>query len=94
MKGLRTVRKIVTLCVLSCSVISAAPVSVAFAGGGGLSGGATEMTQMMNNSELATQVSKMAQQIQNQIQMIQDMVYNTLTIPDQLFSSSSMLDKL
>jgi P-type conjugative transfer protein TrbJ len=47
------------------------------------------MTQMMNNSELATQVSKMATQIQNQIQMIQDMVYNTLTIPDQIFRDVS-----
>ncbi|GHV44842.1 hypothetical protein FACS1894204_02660 [Synergistales bacterium] len=89
MKGLRTVRKIVTLCVLSYFVVSIAPIGVAFAGGGGLSGGATEITQRMNNSELVAQVAKLSEQIQNQIQMIQDMVYNTLTIPDQLFRDVS-----
>jgi P-type conjugative transfer protein TrbJ len=52
---------------------------------GGMSGGATEVTQMMNNAELVHQVAQLAQQIQNQITMIQDMIYNTLTIPDQLF---------
>jgi P-type conjugative transfer protein TrbJ len=57
----------------------------AFAGGGGLTGGATEMTQMLNNSELVTQVAQLAEQITNQITQIQDMIYNTLTIPDQLF---------
>jgi P-type conjugative transfer protein TrbJ len=56
-----------------------------FAGGGGLTGGATEMTQMMNNGELVEQVRQLSEQIQNQIKQIQDMVYNTLTIPDQLF---------
>lgn len=54
-------------------------------GGGGLSGGATEITQLMNNSELITQVAQLAEQINNQVKMIQDMIYNTLTIPDQFF---------
>jgi P-type conjugative transfer protein TrbJ len=40
---------------------------------------------MMNNAELIKQVTQLAQQIQNQITMIQDMIHNTLTIPDQLF---------
>jgi len=53
--------------------------------GGGITGGATEMTQMMNNAELIKQVSQLAEQIRNQITMIQDMIYNTLMIPDQLF---------
>lgn len=56
-----------------------------FAGGGGMTGGATEMTQLANNAELVTQVGQLAKQIQNQIAMIQDMISNTLTIPDQLF---------
>lgn len=60
-------------------------VGVGFAGGGGLTGGATEMTQLANNAELITQVGQLAQQISNQITMIQDMIANTLTIPDQLF---------
>jgi P-type conjugative transfer protein TrbJ len=71
--------RIVALCLVICVV-----ANTSYAGGG-LTGGATEMTQMMNNSELAAQVSKMAEQIHNQITMIQDMIYNTLTIPDQLF---------
>ena len=59
--------------------------NTACAGGGGATGGATEATQLMNNAELARQVSQLAEQIQNQIKMIQDMIHNTLTIPDQLF---------
>jgi P-type conjugative transfer protein TrbJ len=54
-------------------------------GGGGISGFATETTQMMNNAELVEQVGQLAEQIQHQITMIQDMLFNTLTIPDQLF---------
>jgi P-type conjugative transfer protein TrbJ len=76
---MRTLKRIIAICALLCL---AAP---AFAGGGGLGGGATEMTQLENNAELVEQVRKLAEQIQNQITMIQDMIYNTLTIPDQLF---------
>jgi P-type conjugative transfer protein TrbJ len=72
-------KAVAALCVLFCFSANAL-----FAGGG-LGGGATEVTQMMNNAELVQQVSQLAQQIQNQITMIQDMIYNTLTIPDQLF---------
>jgi P-type conjugative transfer protein TrbJ len=54
-----------------------------FAGGG--AGRATEMTQRSNHAELVTQVSQLAEQINNQITMINDMITNTLTIPDQLF---------
>ena len=67
------------MCVLLCFIAHAASA------GGGLTGGATEVTQLMNNSELVAQVAQLAEQIQNQITMIQDLVYNTLTIPDQLF---------
>jgi P-type conjugative transfer protein TrbJ len=59
-------------------------VSAAHAGGG-LGGGATEVTQIANNAELAAQVSQLAEQISNQIKMIQDMIANTLTIPNQFF---------
>ena len=76
---MRKTSKSLALCLLFCFT-----ANVTYAGGG-LSGGATEMTQMMNNAELVQQVSQLATQIQNQITMIQDMVYNTLTVPDQLF---------
>jgi P-type conjugative transfer protein TrbJ len=67
------------LCVLFCFAANAALA------GGGVTGGATEFTQIANNAELIEQVAQLAEQIQNQIAMIQDMIYNTLTIPDQLF---------
>ena len=76
---MRKPNKVIALCLLLCLA-----ANTAYAGGG-LSGGATEMTQMMNNSELIRQVQQLSEQIQNQITMIQDMIYNTLTIPDQLF---------
>ena len=57
--------------------------SQAFAGGA--TGGSTEVTQLANNAELITQVGQLAEQIANQITMIQDMILNTLAIPDQLF---------
>jgi len=71
--------------VLAAMLIFCATANAALAGGGGLTGGATEMTQIANNAELATQVGQLAQQINNQIKMINDMITNTLTMPDQLF---------
>ena len=73
-------RKVIALCLLFCFA-----ANIAYAGGGGLTGGATEITQLMNNAELLKQVSQLAQQINNQITMIQDMIFNTLMMPDQLF---------
>jgi P-type conjugative transfer protein TrbJ len=67
------------LAVLTC------PLSGPAFAGGGMTGGSTEMTQLANNAELVEQVAQLAEQINNQITMIQDMIYNTLTIPDQLF---------
>ena len=80
---MRKLNKIIALCLLCCFMIN--PASPARAGGGGLAGGATEMTQLMNNAELLKQVSQLAEQIQNQITMIQDMTHNTMTMPNQLF---------
>lgn len=42
----------------------------ALAGGGGLSGGATEMTQLANNSELGSILGQEVEQISNQVKMI------------------------
>ena len=52
--------------------------------GGGMSGGATEFTQIANNGELITQVGQLAEQIQKQIQMVEDMIFNTLDLPMKL----------
>lgn len=80
MRALKKSQVVVVLCILFCFSANAL-----FAGGGGMTGGATEMTQLANNAELVAQVAQLAEQIQNQITMIEDMIYNTLTIPDQLF---------
>jgi P-type conjugative transfer protein TrbJ len=76
---MRKLKKITALCLLFVFAANAA------AAGGGISGGATELTQIANNAELVAQVAQLAEQIQNQITMIQDLIYNTLTIPDQIF---------
>lgn len=52
--------------------------------GGGMSGGATEFTQIANNGELITQVGQLTEQIQKQIQMVEDMIFNTLDLPMKL----------
>jgi P-type conjugative transfer protein TrbJ len=51
--------------------------------GGGFIGGATEFTQLANNAELATQVGQLAQSLQHEIQMIMDMIQNTLALPQR-----------
>ncbi|MCL2010626.1 MAG: P-type conjugative transfer protein TrbJ [Synergistaceae bacterium] len=80
---MRKANRIIALCLLCCFT-----VNTAYAGGG-VTGGATEFTQIMNNAELVQQVKQLSDQIQNQITMIQDMVNNTLTIPDQFFRDVS-----
>ena len=79
--------------------------SAAIAGGGGLTGGATEFTQILNNSELLKQVDQLTRQINNQIDqifnqitqitnqitMIQDMILNTMSLPQQLFGNVTQI---
>lgn len=69
---------------------------VAFAGGGGISGGSTEFTQILNNGQLVqlagqsaqqinnqiTQISQLAQQIENQLKIYQNMLQNTAQLPN------------
>ncbi|MCL2009672.1 MAG: P-type conjugative transfer protein TrbJ [Synergistaceae bacterium] len=69
--------------------------------GGGITGGATEFTQIANNLELMAQVSQMEKSlhheiqmlldnitmITNQITMITDMAQNTLALPQRLIGS-------
>lgn len=67
--------------------------------GGGLTGGATEWTQILNNSELVslvgqsstqinnqiTQISQLAEQIQNQLRIYQNMLQNTAQLPNHIW---------
>jgi P-type conjugative transfer protein TrbJ len=56
-------------------------------GGGGFSGGATELTQLANNAELVSIYASEIQQVAQQLQMIQNMVQNTSQLPIQMWSS-------
>ena|GEM_PF-238333 len=95
-----------TICMLIVIVFALSiSSSVVMAGGGGLTGGATEFTQLMNNSELVAQVGQLSKQINNQITqitnqvtqitnqitMIQDMIHNTKGLPSQLFGNVNQI---
>lgn len=54
-------------------------------------GGATEVTQILNNSELVVQSAQMYQQVQQtlqQVQMMQQQMRNLLTAPQQLWGQA------
>jgi P-type conjugative transfer protein TrbJ len=84
--------------IVACGVWVLFVMNYPASGGGGLTGGATEFTQIANNAELAMQVSQMSEslaheieqimnqvkQITNQITMITDMVHNTTALPSKL----------
>jgi P-type conjugative transfer protein TrbJ len=87
---------------LSALVILTCVISGLFVGsvnaGGGITGGATEFTQIANHVELAAQVAQLEKSLMNEIQMlldnitmitnqitmITDMVHNTLSLPQRL----------
>lgn len=65
----------------------------AWAGGGELTGGATEMTQLANNSELGSilgqeveQISNQVKQITNQIKQYTEMVKQGLVMPNSMIN--------
>ncbi|MFG1428844.1 P-type conjugative transfer protein TrbJ [Roseixanthobacter glucoisosaccharinicivorans] len=78
-------------------VIGSPPASPAIAGAA--AGGATEFTQMLNNGELISlvgqsttqinnqiqQITQLAQQIQNQLKIYQNMVQNTAQLPSHVW---------
>lgn len=84
-----------TSSVASALVISITFTAPALAGGVALEGGATEFTQVLNNGQLVqlagqsaqqidhqiTQISQLAQQIQNQLKIYQNMLQNTAQLP-------------
>ena len=89
------IKKIVYILAAAVIIMSSSSV---YAGGGGLGGGSTEFTQILNNAELITQVDqlleqirKMEEQITNQLLMIDDMVHNTLRLPQQLFGNVTQI---
>lgn len=69
-------------------------VSPALAGGGGIGGGATELTQIANNGELGAilgkeveQIAKQVEMIQNQINQYQEMVRQGMALPESVWRS-------
>lgn len=83
---------------LTCVVLAFSLMTVlppAYAGGGGLTGGSTEITQLLNHGELIASVAQQAQMVgQNvaaQIQRIQQtitMLQNLKQIPESLLSQT------
>lgn len=76
-----------------CSLISVslmANSALVHAGGGGI-GGATEITQILNNIELLAQTSQMAQQVQQtilQVQMAQQQLKNLIAAPQFIWGQA------
>ncbi|MGA0565259.1 P-type conjugative transfer protein TrbJ [Ancylobacter sp. VNQ12] len=78
---------------------SLASMDSACAGGGGITGGATEWTQIANNAELVslvgnsaeqinnqvTQITQLAEQIQNQLKIYSNMLQNTAQLPNHVW---------
>lgn len=69
--------------------LCAAPVA-AFAGGGGATGGSTELTQLMNHAELVTSVAKQAEMVEQNIQAQITRLQNLMQMPSQVLSSATM----
>ena len=69
------------LCVLYVSALFVVSANA----GGGVTGGATEITQLLNNTGLLRQTTELTRQLQQQIQMVQDMLANTIGLPNKLF---------
>jgi len=84
------------IAILSCAI---AATPAAAGGGGAIGGGATEWTQLLNNSELIavvgksteqinnqiTQITQLAQQIQNQLRIYENMMQNTAQLPQHIW---------
>ncbi|MFM0019503.1 conjugal transfer protein TrbJ [Paraburkholderia azotifigens] len=76
-------------------VVTFLAVSTAQAGGGGVTGGSTEITQLLNHAELAASVGKQAemveQNVQAQITRLQQyvtMVQNLKQVPESMISQT------
>ncbi|WP_233849469.1 conjugal transfer protein TrbJ [Paraburkholderia sp. HD33-4] len=79
----------------TAAVVTILLVPTAHAGGGGVTGGSTEITQLMNHAELAASVGKQAemveQNVQAQITRLQQyvtMVQNLKQVPESMISQT------
>jgi P-type conjugative transfer protein TrbJ len=72
------------LLILSLSVLLNAPA--VFAGGGGMTGGALETTQLLNKAELVKQVAEAVKQTQELILQYENMLQNTLQLPMSIWN--------
>jgi len=83
----------------AAALIATSMCNVSAALSGGVTGQATEWTQLLNNGELITmvgksteqinnqitQISQMAEQIQNQIRIYENMLQNTMQLPNHIW---------
>lgn len=86
-----------SLLVIGCTALLATSHTVSFAGAA--AGGATEWTQLLNNGELIslvgqsgeqitnqiTQITQLAEQIQNQLNIYKNMLQNTARLPKHIW---------
>lgn len=89
--------KLAAASLLATSLVIPGPVSA-----GAVTGNATEWTQLLNNVELVnltgqsaeqisnqvTQIGQLAEQIENQLKIYQNMLQNTLQLPDHLWGQA------
>lgn len=75
--------------VVICCLVTAEPVSAG--GGGALTGGATEWTQILSNTELVGLVGQSAQQINNQITPLAQQIQNQLRIYENMLQNTAQL---
>lgn len=68
------------------AIISMSPMHFAIAGGG-ITGGALEVTQIANNVELVAQYAKQIEQYATQLQQWKDQLTQALNIPNQIWSA-------
>lgn len=92
-------RFLVTIKLLTTTLLVAGPLMPAPASAFFFPGQATEWTQLLNNAELVglagqsaeqienqvTQIGQLAEQIQNQLRIYQNMLQNTLLLPDHVW---------
>lgn len=69
------------------SALLVAALSIPNANAGGVAGGATEVTQVLNHIELVLSYATQVEQLAQQLQMYSNMVQNTGQLPIQMWSS-------
>lgn len=74
---LKTNGKLTMAIILSITIFFAWNAGIAFAGGGGASGGALESTQLLNKAHLAKQVAEAVEQTATLIKQYENMLLNT-----------------